>query len=119
MVFGARLALAEAIAGYDRTQVMFIAWCTLLGLAVVTSTQNTDTFFASGILELAADRIAHIALDARAQITLHTLVAIPVELIFALALLGIGACAGNSFTYIALGWLQCFLMYLLFQHSYR
>lgn len=98
-MFGTRFALAETIACYDRTQVTFFTGLTLLRLAIVSSTQYTDTFLACCILELAANRIADIVLNAGAQITLYTCVTIPEKLIAALTR---AATASNTIADIAL-----------------
>lgn len=98
-MFGTRFALAETIACYDRTQVTFFTGLTLLRLAIVSSTQYTNTFLACCILELAAYRIADIVLNAGAQITLHTCVTIPEKLIAALTR---AASASNTIADIAL-----------------
>lgn len=98
-MFGTRFALAETIACYDRTQVTFFTGLTLLRLAIVSSTQYTNTFLACCILELAANRIADIVFNAGAQITLHTCVTIPEKLIAALTR---AASASNTIADIAL-----------------
>lgn len=98
-MFGTRFALAETIARYDWTQVTFLTGLTLLRLAIVSSTQYTNTFLACCILELAANRIADIVFNAGAQITLHTCVTIPEKLIAALTR---AASASNTIADIAL-----------------
>lgn len=115
-MLGTRFTFAEAIAGYHRTQLLRLAGRTLLGLAVVATTQNADTFLAGGILELAANWIADIVLHTRTQVALHTLDAIPVKLITAFAL-GTGTGTRNPVTYIALGGLMFFLANFLLHSS--
>jgi len=119
-MLGTRFTFAEAIAGYNRTQMSCLAGRTFLGFAVVATTQNADTFLASCILKLAAYWIADIVLHTRAEVTLHTLVAVPVKLITALALgTGTGTAAHNAVTNIALGGFKFYLANFLLHSSYK
>lgn len=116
-MFGTRLTLAIATSSNNGTLIGLLAWWTFLGFAAAMTTQHTSTLLAEFILKggtngipvknamktiyisLSFFHLRYIVLHTGTQIAGHTLVAIPEQIILALAISISGGGIDNAFTH--------------------